>query len=54
MGYDLWEEGELISLANQSLLTKLAANLDIELEQWLSSATAVLPETLRVTKAKLQ
>ncbi len=52
MGYDLWEEGELISLANQSLLTKLAANLDIELEQWLSSATAVLPETLRVTKAR--
>ena len=52
MGYDLWEEGELISLANQSLLTKLAANLDIELEQWLSSATAVLPETLRVTKTR--
>ena len=52
MGYELWEEGELISLANQSLLTKLAANLDIELEQWLSSATAVLPETLRVTKAR--
>ena len=52
MGYDLWEQGELMSLANQSLLAKLAATLDIELEQWLASAIAVLPETLRVTKAR--
>ena len=52
MGYDLWEEGELMSLANQSLLAKLAATLDIELEQWLASAIAVLPETLRVTKSR--
>ena len=52
MGYDLWEEGELMSLANQSLLAKLAATLDIDLEQWLASAIAVLPETLRVTKSR--
>jgi len=32
MGYDLWEEGELMSLANHSLLAKLASTLDIDLE----------------------
>ena len=41
-----------MSLANQSLLAKLAATLDIDLEQWLASAIAVLPETLRVTKSR--
>ena len=48
MGYDLWEEGELMSLADQSLLAKLAGTLDIDLSRWLASAISVLPETLRV------
>ena len=52
MGYDLWEEGELMSLAKQSLLAKLASTLDIDLSRWLESAISVLPETLRVTKAR--
>ena len=49
MGYDLWDEGELTALAEKSLLTKLAKTLDINVEQWISSAISVLPETLRVT-----
>ena len=52
MGYDLWEEGELMSLAEESLLAKLATTLGIDLPQWLASAISVLPETLRVTSGR--
>ena len=52
MAYDLWEEDELMSFASQSLLARLAATLGIDIEQWLSSAISVLPETLRVTKER--
>ena len=50
-GHQPWgmtlEEGELMSLAKQSLLAKLASTLDIDLSRWLASAISVLPETLR-------
>ena len=49
MGYELWDEGELTALAQNSLLTKLAKTLEIDTESWISSAVSVLPETLRVT-----
>ena len=52
MGYDLWEEGELKTLAKDSLLTKLVKTLDIDVEKWVSSAVSVLPETLRVTTSR--
>ena len=52
MGYDLWEEGELKTLAKDSLLTKLVETLDIDIEKWVSSAVSVLPETLRVTTSR--
>ena len=46
MGYDLWEEGELMSFAKQSLLAKLASTLDIDLSRWLASAISVSPGPL--------
>ena len=49
MGYDLWGEEELHALAKDSMLTKLVETLDIDTDKWISSAIAVLPETLRVT-----
>ena len=52
MGYDLWVEGELKTLAKDSLLTKLVKTLDIDVEKWVSSAVSVLPETLRVTTSR--
>ena len=52
MGYDLWGEEELHALAKDSMLTKLVETLDIDTDKWISSAIAVLPETLRVTNAR--
>ncbi|MEC8541659.1 MAG: hypothetical protein VXY53_07460, partial [Candidatus Thermoplasmatota archaeon] len=52
MGYELWGEEELQALARDSMLTKLVKTLDIDTDKWISSAIAVLPETLRVTNAR--
>ena len=41
-----------MSLAEESLLAKLATTLGIDLPQWLASAISVLPETLRVTSGR--
>ena len=52
MGYDLWDEAELMSLAEDSLLAKLVGTLNIDRDAWLKSAVSILPETLRVTRGR--
>ena len=52
MGYELWGEDELKSLAENSMLLNLVKTLGIDAEKWTDSAIAILPETLRVTGSR--
>jgi multisite-specific tRNA:(cytosine-C5)-methyltransferase len=47
-----WEEEDLEEISRDSCLTKLALELGLDLESWISKTTSPLPETLRVTKSR--
>jgi len=47
-----WEEEDLEEISRDSCLTKLALELGLDLESWISMTTSPLPETLRVTKSR--
>ena len=47
-----WEEEDLDEISRDSCLTKLALELGLELEPWISTTTSPLPETLRVTTSR--
>ena len=44
-----WQDQDLLAVAKDTPLAKLAANLGLNLDAWLSSATESLPETFRIT-----
>ena len=44
-----WQDQDLLAVARDTPLAKLAANLGLNLDAWLSSATESLPETFRIT-----
>tara|TARA_B110000467_G_scaffold79044_1_gene71432 strand:+ start:12205 stop:13989 length:1785 start_codon:yes stop_codon:yes gene_type:complete len=49
MGGGEWQDQDLLAVARDTPLAKLAANLGLNLDAWLSSATESLPETFRIT-----
>ena len=53
MTRDGWQEQDLLQVAQDTPLANLADNLGYDLKSWLDCATTSLPETLRVTRSRI-
>ncbi|MDB2588123.1 RsmB/NOP family class I SAM-dependent RNA methyltransferase, partial [Candidatus Poseidoniales archaeon] len=47
-----WQDQDLLAVAKDTPLSRLAANLGLNVDEWLTYATEPLPETFRITPGR--